>query len=525
MNFLIDYKRLVNKKYRMVVFLGLLLFVSQTFAAGHNTLQNLEKSELTMTTSDKQLLKAFKWAKQQALAYVNPNDPVGPWYEAALPGRSAFCMRDVAHQALGAHVLGLQRYNMNMLLKFAEGISDSRDWCSYWEINKDDKPAPIDYINDEAFHYNLPANFDVLDCCWRMYNWTGDERYINDPVLLEFYERTTTDYVERWQLGSDEAMIRERYINLKIDDPYKMLSLVVGNKISEKERLQVTRGPPSYEEGVRGLVRLGVDLLALQQAAFDDYARILQIKGKHQAAKKFQNKGESIRKLIDQYFWNEREQQFYSLLLINGQFLFTGAAQRFLLYSNALRDVDKIHSLVQQMEHFHDIDCDPLNVESLSYFPGIYYRYGYPQKAYQLIEKLSSPETPRRDYPEVSYAVLGSMISGMMGIEPNAQQHRIKTLPQLKDETKWIEFEKLPVMGNTLNVKHNGNIKTTLTHESGKEFEWRAKFYGEFNKIKVDNQTVDAHKDEDLMGRPFVSAVIKVKPGETHTASVEFEKL
>jgi hypothetical protein len=65
------------------------------------------------------------------LAYAFTGDPVGPWYEAALPGRQAFCMRDTAHQGLGAHMLGLAQYTRNMLYKFAENISKSKDWCSY----------------------------------------------------------------------------------------------------------------------------------------------------------------------------------------------------------------------------------------------------------------------------------------------------------------------------------------------------------------------------------------------------------
>jgi hypothetical protein len=44
-------------------------------------------------------MEGFNWAKQQARAFGFVGDPVGPWYEAALPGRSAFCMRDVAHKA------------------------------------------------------------------------------------------------------------------------------------------------------------------------------------------------------------------------------------------------------------------------------------------------------------------------------------------------------------------------------------------------------------------------------------------
>jgi hypothetical protein len=101
---------------------------------------------LEFTSSDPRRVRSFEWAKGQALAYAfDTGDPVGPWYEAALPGREAFCMRDVAHQANGAHALGLARHTRNMLRRFAEVIAESRDFCSYWEIDRYNRPAPVDY--------------------------------------------------------------------------------------------------------------------------------------------------------------------------------------------------------------------------------------------------------------------------------------------------------------------------------------------------------------------------------------------
>ena len=94
-----------------------------------------EKSNTSFTSSDKQLEQAFKWARNMALHYQgSPHDPVGPWYESALPPRFAFCMRDVSHQCIGGEILGLSRENHNMFTLFAKNISASKDWCSYWEI-------------------------------------------------------------------------------------------------------------------------------------------------------------------------------------------------------------------------------------------------------------------------------------------------------------------------------------------------------------------------------------------------------
>src|SRR6266576_835748 len=100
---------------------------------------------LDLDTSDASLAAGFGWARRQGLAYAFSGDPVGEWYEAALPGRQAFCMRDVAHQSMGAHFLGLAHHTHNMFRRFAENVSDSRDWCSYWEIDRDNRPAPVDY--------------------------------------------------------------------------------------------------------------------------------------------------------------------------------------------------------------------------------------------------------------------------------------------------------------------------------------------------------------------------------------------
>lgn len=189
---------------------------------------------LEMNSSNTNLNVALEWARRQSLAYAFSGDPVGDWYEAALPGREAFCMRDVSHQSMGAHALGLAAHTRNMLAKFAENISESKDRCSFWEIDRYNRPAPVDYHDDAEFWYNLPANFDVLDACYRMYVWTGDRSYFSDRSFANFYKRTVHDYVDRWDLGLDRIMTRQRIMNmLGRPDP--------------THRFQRSRGIPSYE--------------------------------------------------------------------------------------------------------------------------------------------------------------------------------------------------------------------------------------------------------------------------------------
>jgi len=158
---------------------------------------------MRLTSSEPTLVEGWEWAIKQARSFVRSGDPVGDWIEASLPGRDAFCMRDVAHQSAGAQILGLRPHVKNMLRRFAEHVSEARDWCSFWEITGDNLPAPQDYTNDTDFWYNLPANFDVLAACLRQYRWTGDPEYLHDPVFVQFYERTVNDYVQRWDSNGD----------------------------------------------------------------------------------------------------------------------------------------------------------------------------------------------------------------------------------------------------------------------------------------------------------------------------------
>ena len=69
---------------------------------------------INFISSDEELNRGFEWAKNQALAYAHGEgeDLVGKWYEAALPDDrdGAFCIRDVCHQANGAHALGLEKH-------------------------------------------------------------------------------------------------------------------------------------------------------------------------------------------------------------------------------------------------------------------------------------------------------------------------------------------------------------------------------------------------------------------------------
>jgi hypothetical protein len=443
--------------------------------------------QLTFLSSDSELVHSFGWAKEQAMAYVFDNDPVGKWYEASLPQREAFCMRDVSHQAMGAHALGLAAWNRNMLLKFAVNISESKDWCTYWEINRYDKPAPVDYRNDKEFWYNLPANFDVLDCCWRMYLWTGDRIYIEDPVFLNFYERTVEDYVERWDLGLGKIMTRARFMNREFFDP--------------EDHFHTCRGIPSYHEGHPGNTQLGIDLLTFQSAAYLAYAEIMDLRQKGGEADIYRKKAKDIRSFIQKEWWDAENKEFCTIYQTDGNYSKGGGLQVILMHKDVLKPGDK---MIQNLRHLEE--KPPVNIEL---------------KSYRILLELSNPQTRRRDYPEVSFAVIGSIVGGLMDIKSDARNRTVSTLSRLTEQTDWAEIDSVPVFGNTIEVRHIGQEETIFTNKSGKTLTWIARFHAEGEELLVDGKAKQAKRSIDLIGNPVLWIKVVVKPGKTHSVEIK----
>ena len=447
---------------------GALLLAAASWLSCQQTPHAAATSELRLRTSDPALQAAFDWARGQALQYVSPGgDPAGDWYEAALPNREAFCMRDVAHQAMGAHALGLQRQNRNMLLRFAENISASKDWCSYWEINRHNQPAPVDYRNDNDFWYNLPANFDVLDACFRVYLWSGDRSLLDDPVFANFYARTISDYVERWDLGLDRILQRSRVMNLRGEDAQR--------------RFGRARGIPGYDEQQPDFI-CGADLVASQMAAYRSYDRISMLKGRD--AKEYRDLAERTRAFLNRDWWDASSGTFYAFALPGGRFA-PGGVDVSVLYFGAAGAAHEQSALDVILRRF---ERQPAGIEMQSHLPEILYRYGRADAAYGQILDLSRPDKKRREYPEVSFAVIGAIVNGALGIEPDvtrivrdaewtpAFDGVLTTLSRLTGRTSWAELIDVPFRGNRINVRHEGTSATVLTNASGPPLRWRACF-------------------------------------------------
>jgi hypothetical protein len=417
---------------------------------------------------------------------------------------------------MGAHMLGLANYTRGMLHKFAANISESKDWCSYWEINRDDLPAPVDYVDDAHFWYNLPANFDVLDACYRMYVWTGDRTYLSDPVFLNFYRRTVHEYVDRWDLGLDRIMTRPRIMNFR-------------SPSDAANRFQRNRGIPSYDEGNPNFV-VAIDQLAAQYAGYLAYARLQHLRGDEAEAKQFLMRAEDVKSFVNRAWWNKDTRSYYSRVNLEHHLEGHGFNLA-LLYYGVAEDGPKSVAVLNGLLRTID-EKKTMGVEGQSHFPEVLYRQGKGDIAYTQILDLTREGKNRREYPEVSYAVVGAIATGLMGLELEAAAPEkalvdsmyvdgtILTTPRLSAATTWAELDHVPVRANEINVRHDGTGKTTLTNVKGPSIMWRACFPGSFSELLVDGKAVEA-KLGTLATQAVSCTTVVVGAGDRRTAQAQ----
>lgn len=450
------------------------------------------------TSTDSALQTAFNRAKEMALSYNGkPGDPVGDWYESALPPRYAFCMRDVAHQSIAGEILGLSSANKNMFTLFASNISDSKDWCSYWEINKWGKPAPADYRNDTAFWYNLVANFDILNACWNLYLWTGDTTYINSPAFNNFFERSVNDFVQRWQLAPASLLTRTTYPN-------------AGPNFNEQDDFNRCRGLPSYSEGVTG-IKMGIDMVAALYRGMISYAAILKQRGQVKQAAMFVDRAKQYQQHIDEYWWDEKAQQYNTYYSKENEFGKT-EGETFLLWFDALKIKER------KEKTLHRLIAGEWNVENLSYFPFIMYQNGYADEGYKYILHLTDPGTKRREYPEVSFGVIKGITEGLMGLEPNAVDNSLLTVYRHTAPTE-STLSDLPVLGTTITLTHRGKDFSRLTNNGRKKITWKPSFAGRYKQLYVNKKKLPAKQAILKDGKIVTYVELNIKPGATGTVS------
>jgi hypothetical protein len=146
---------------------------------------------------------------------------------------------------------------------------------------------------------------------------------------------------------------------------------------------------------------------------------------------------------------------------------------------------------------------------------------------------LTRPDRARREYPEVSYAVVGAVVTGLMGVgvdpvTPGREADLLEyfagqfvmTLPQLGPQTAWAELQHLPIRANDVTIRHAGQSATVFTNNRGPAIVWRAAFPGRHGELVVNGQRVKAAAEVRPPGRDVSFVRVVVGPGRSARVEV-----
>ena len=120
----------------------------------------------------------------------------------------------------------------------------------------------------------------------------------------------------------------------------------------------------------------------------------------------------------------------------------------------------------------------------------------------------------------LGFGVVEGIVSGTMGIVPSASQKRVTTLPQITGDN-YLQISNLPMLGGTVNVRHNNNKCSALLNNTSGCITWEAAFAGDYDTIMVNGKSVKAQKRNDAMGATVSYALVELGKGEKACCSVK----
>ena len=471
-----------------------------------------EEPGMRIITSNRKLENAFNWAREKALSYVQTgkSGPVDKHersegtgteryitcFWAGYTSRTAFYSRDFCHQAAGAHLLGLQLENLTMLRAFAESSNEGREWFPLWAINFDGSTFKLDYHNDGYFVREVPAVFELVEQCYRQYLWTGNREYLYDSAIWKFCSKAVTDFVE-------------------------LHDTRIPNGVAEGDGSgDIFRGSATYNEIKSPLVEAG-DGIACQYQALSAYSNMSALKGDAERARLFARKAEQLKSFFNRE-WGVKEnaREYVRGYDVDGQVLTDfGLENSWFIPMKFISEPSEKNTAYLDFiaESVESAEGRPTNLEAISYLPGVFFPYNRAE-GWKWLEYII--DQPDKEYPEISYAIIGDIIEHMIGFTPDAPTSGFATVSRLPEAVEILGVENIPLGKHRVNVTHEGTSKTKATHASGSEpLNWEARFYGEHSRILVNGRKT-ASQMKKLNGVTVSFVIVQIPAGETATSEI-----
>lgn len=385
---------------------------------------------IRFSSSEIDLDEGFRWATNKALEWVQTGKAERiPSYWAGLTDRPMFYSRDVAHQALGAHLLGLDKENVSMLTAFVESATARRKFYPLWAFNFDGSTAEIDYRSDDEFVREVPAVFELAEVSLTQFLWTGDRAYIDDARFVEYYRNALVAFVQS-------------------HDPHG--SGVAG----ESGTKDIFVGTPSYNESPRGGgMSLAGDALSAQWSA-------LRAVGAHHPDRRFGAWAEAeaarLSRLFEDEWWDAGAGHYITGFLGDEritEFAYEAswfpAVKGLIAGDRAARHLDYLSREIAANP--------PQNIEAFTYLPEAFFNGGQDDKALGWIRFLLAS---RAEYPEVSFTSIAHLATGLTGLHPLGPD-AVETASHLPGG--WVDVTGIPFGSRLLDLRHEGTETSILT--------------------------------------------------------------
>jgi len=481
--------------------------------------------DIAISSSNKELEKAFNWAKAKARSYVltgkggpvnrsekeSPPDSVAyiPSYWAGYPLRTAFYSRDFCHQLAGAHWLGLALENFTMMRAFAASSNQSRQHYPLWAINFDGSPYSLDYRDDDDFVREVPAVFELVEKIYQLYLLTGNEDYLWDEVLWSYCTRAVTDFVEQ----HDKK---------------------IPNGVAEGTGTgDIFKGTATYNEQHDIPLLEAGDGIASQYQAYLAYAAMAELRGNAALSATFYAKAKELK----QYFntdWGIKDTDLYNRGYDTLGKPVTGWGKEnswFIPMKGITDDQSPRHDKYLDFiaEKLQSKGGIPANIEAISYVPEIFFQYNRNEEGWKWMWHVISTidqdhdqaalTGKQGDYPEISFVLVNNVVEGLAGIQPLSGKI-IRTASHLPKKVSDLSLSHVKSGSHIISVNHIGNVKTVLRCEQGSEkFHWQAAFAGDFAVLEVNGKEMPA-KQHQVAGQLYSYVEIPITVGQTIQVSV-----
>ena len=450
-------------------------------------------SPISINSSNDDLVDMFDWAKNKAYSFVQTGDGNNiPSYWAGILDRPAFYLRDVAHQAIGANLLELDEENYAMIQTFAQSATFSRKYYPIWAFNFDGSIYYLDYNNDDNFVREVPQAFEMTEQAINLYRWTGDDNYINDEEMFDFYTNSVTEFVN----------LHDNNDNGIADDNWS-------------QQGDIFLGTCTYNEQSTDNFIEASDGLAAQYRAYLAYAEILAARGNTVAYEIWMNNAEILKNKFETDWYQSN--QYVRGFKIDGNYG-SGFAQMHISYPSRAGITDMAEKNEAALDLLFANYQSVYYVEARSYDAEIYFQYNQAERGWVMMNNVFQDN--RRNYPEISYVLVANCITGMMGIDADAPNNKIMSCPRLPEDIDWLEVDSVKIGEQYLYVKHESNTKTILTNKSDETINWQAQFYGGYSKLLHNETPVNATLG-DLYGQEITYINLELQPNQTDVVEAD----